>query len=248
MTTALRLSATAALVALLSACGGGGGTSSPNPTTPPPAQNTGPASTSTADLITFAQGGSATQLDAGVSRQTRNFTQNGLSGTVSVDRLAGTDFGLVQYRLGNDVSIYRLTGEVVSSMTLPSGFYNGPLAMNYRFDANSGWSVVQGEVNLVLNFETGELAIGGIASNEAHSIEIFGDAIVVNNEFVTTDATLRLRDAAAGGTFIRDEIGSVSGIAVSEGDNSAIFGLVDSTGNATGFEAVGGFTAILFLD
>lgn len=248
MNTALRLSATTALVALLSACGGGGGTSSPNPVTPPPAQNTGPASTSTADLISFAQGGSATQLDGGVSRQTRNFTQDGRSGTVSVDRLAGTDFGLVQYRVGNDVSIYRLSGEVVSNMTLPSGFYNGPLTMNYRFDANSGWAVVQGEANLALNFETGELAIGGIASNGSHSIELFGDATVVNNAFANADTTLRLRDAAAGGTFIRDETGSVSGIAVAEGDNSAIFGLVDSAGNATGFEASGGFTAILFQD
>lgn len=246
MNTLLRITASTALVATLAACGGGGGTSSPAPVTPPPAQTVAPTSTSTADLISFAQSGSLTTLDEGVTRRTRGFTQDGRSGVVVVDQLAGSDIGLVQYRLGNNVSIYRLTGEPVTTAVLPSGTYNGPLDMNYRFDSNSNWSVASGEINLALNFETGELAIGGIASSQNSVIELFGDANVVNNAFADNSTTVRLRDE--NGVFIRDEVGSVSGVLAESNGNQAIFSLVESTGNATGFEAQGGGTAILFRD
>lgn len=245
MTYFIRLATSASVLALLAACGGGGGTSSPSPTTPPPADPV-PASTSTADLIAFASGGASETLDAGVTRQTRSFVQGNQAGVVAVDSLEGTDLGLVQYRLGNDVFIYRLTGEQMASVTMPSGTYSGPLDMNYRFDAGSGWSVLSGDATLALNFETGDVAIGGMASNSQHSIELFGDAVLVGNSFADTNTILRLRDAAAGGSFIRDEAGTVSGLVGSSGGNQAIFGTVESVGAASGFEAGGGFAATLF--
>ena len=251
MNTIARLAAATALTSILAACGGGGGTSGPDPHTPPPTDpspDPTPRSTDTEDLIEFVQNGNMIRLDDGVSRRTRSFTQDGEAGTVAVDRLAGTDFGLVQYRLGNDVHIYRLTGEPVQSMTLPSGFYNGPLSMDYRFDGNSGWAAMSGEVNFALDFETGALAIGGIAGNDDHSISIFGDTTVVGNRFETDDVTLRLRDVQREGEFIRDENGRMHGIAVSEDGNPAIFGLIDSDGNPSGFMLRGGYSAIIFDD
>lgn len=246
MTNITRLLSASAVIALLSACGGGGGTSGPRPTTPAP---TAPASTSTADLVAFVgSGATQTTLDSGVTRRTRNFTEGGAVGTVAVDRLAGTDIGLVQYRLGDDVFIYRLTGEPVASMTLPSGAYNGPLDMNYSLDGGTSWSAMSGEANLSLDFATGEVGIGGIASDSKTSIELFGDAVLVDNRFIDTGTTLRLRDAAAGGTFVRDETGTVQGVAASHNGNQAIFGLVDGVNAATGFQASGGFTATAYPD
>ncbi len=246
MTTILRLLSASAAVALLSACGGGGGTSSPSPTTPPPS-STAPASTSTADLVAFVgSGATQTTLDSGVTRRARNFSQDGKSGTVAVDRLAGTDIGLVQYRLGNDVFVYRLTGEPVASMTLPSGAYNGPLDMNYTLNGGDTWRVMSGEANLALDMATGSVAIGGIAGNNRHSIEMFGDADLVDNRFVDRNTTLRLRNQEQGGTFMRDETGTVRGVTASHNGNQAIFGTVAGANETSGFEARGGFTATLF--
>lgn len=246
MTTVLRATMATSLIALLSACGGGGGSSGPSPAPQPPV-STGPSSTSTRALINFAQdGGQVTTLDNGVTRQTRLFQDGNTAGVVSVDRLAGTDIGLVQYRLGDDVFIYRLTGDPVASMSLPTGSYNGPLTLNYRFDDASNWRVVAGEVNLFLDFQSGDLAIGGLASNGIHSIELFGDAILEGGRFATDETTVRLRDAAGGGAMIRDEIGTVAGIAASHEGNQAIFGLVDGQNPDNGFAVEGGFTATLW--
>ena len=248
MNTTTRFLGATALLLVLAACGGGGGSSGPSPVTPPPADPT-PTGTTTRELVAFVNdGGHTTELDAGVTRRTRGFIQDGQNGTVAVDRVAGTDIGLVQYRLGDDVFIYRLTGEPVASMSMPSGIYNGPLDMNYRMDGDANWAVMAGQVNLALDFETGEIAIGGMATDRNHSIELFGDAQIVDNQFTDTNTTLRLRNAGRGGTLIRDEVGTVRGMAVSHEGNQAIFGLVDAMNDDNGFRVRGGFTATLDQD
>lgn len=239
---ALRTGAALAILFGLSACGGGGATTSMPPATNPPAP-TAPSSTQVNDLITFAaEGGTLSTLQTGVTRQTRTFTSNGTPGVVAVDRLAGTDVGLVQYRLGSDVFLYSLTGDPVGMASLPSGTFSGPLALNFRLDQNSGWTVMAGDANLSLNMATGRVGLGGIATDFVHSVELFGEANLVDGRFQTDAATLRLRDAAGGGMFIRDETGSVAGTANSQGGNHAIFGTLAGNNPSNGFQLNGGFT------
>lgn len=245
MTFSIRVTASALLLASLAACGsGGGGTSTPTPTPPPVEEQ--PASTSNRDLIDFASRGSSETLAPGVTRRSRAFAEDGVAGSVTVDRIAGSNHGLIQYRLGDDIFIYRLTGQPVANITAPSGNYNGPMNLNYRLDASSNWSVMSGEVNMLLDFESGELLIGGIASNDSgYGIEIFGDAQVVNGAFETDDMIVRLRE---GGVFLRDETGNAEGMIVSNDDRHAIFGLIGSENLENGFAMEGGFTGVLFRD
>lgn len=249
--TAPRMATAMALILGLSACGGGGGAdiaSTPPATRPAPTTPTAPTaptapSTEISSLIAFAaDGGALTQLQGGITRQTRTFTSNGTPGVVAVDRLAGTDVGLVQYRLGSDVFLYSLTGSPVGTASLPTGNFFGPLALNYRFDQNSGWSVMTGDANLHLDMTTGTVLLGGIATDNVRNLELFGEAALVNGRFETNGATLRLRDAPTG-MFIRDEVGTVTGIASSQDGNHAVFGTLSGANPTNGFQLNGGFAA-----
>lgn len=244
MNLSLRSTAGVLLIATLAACGGGGGgENAPRPIPDPVPTDQPPASTSNRDLIAFASQGASQTLAPGVTRSTRGFTENGVAGTVAVDRIAGSNHGLIQYRLGDDVFIYRISGQPVASVTMPSGNYNGPMNLNYRLDANSNWSVMSGEVNLHLDFTTGELLMGGIATgDDGYGIEIFGDARVVGGAFETDDVIVRLRQ---NGAHIRDENGNAEGIVISNDGNHAIFGLIGADNDINGFRMRGGFTGTL---
>ncbi|MBB4209324.1 hypothetical protein [Roseinatronobacter bogoriensis] len=255
----------------LMACGGGSSTNNGGYTQNPPqdappsggSQQTSnvPASTSNEDLIAFAAGGTSrpvggTTIDGEVTRQQRNFTdENGVRGTVAVDRLNGTDFGLIQYRLGNDIWIYRIDGEPVASHTLPGGRYVGNWDINYKFDHDTPWDIASGDFGMTLNIADGTVAIGGMAANARHSVEIFADANVVNNAFGADDVTYLsyiLRDQSVGGVFVRRERDegdfAVSGSGfVNDNGDAAFFGNTSANNPATGFEMEGGFAAPLII-
>lgn len=244
--TAPRMAAAIGLLFGLSACGGGGGgnIASTPPATNPPATTapTAPApSAQVNELIAFAaDGGDVMQLQGGITRQIRGFNVNGTPGFVSVDRLAGTNAGLVQHRQGNDVFLYSLTGNPVGVANLPTGNFFGPMALNYRFDQNSGWSVMVGNANLNLDIATGAVTLGGMATDNFRDMELVGNATLVNGRFETDGATFRLRDASTG-TIIRNETGTVTGIAASEAGNHAMFGVLSGTNPTNGFQLNGGF-------
>jgi hypothetical protein len=223
---------------LLSACGGGGGSVGPAPSQP------SPAAIDVASLVAFAsENPDSTTTTRGVVRQTRQFEEGGRSGVVVLDQLAGSDVGLVQYRLGNDVFVYSTTGEPVAGAAMPGGTYSGTMDMNYTFDSASAPGVLTGDVGMNLDIATGMVSMSSLASNANHSIEVFGDAALVDNAFTMTNANAVLRDQANGGVFVRNETVTVDGIAATNANGSAMFGTVEGFNAGTGFAVEGGFAA-----
>jgi hypothetical protein len=199
-----------------------------------------------ASLIAFAsENPDSTSNTRGVVRQSRAFEDGGRSGIVIVDTLEGSDVGLVQYRLGNDVFVYSTTGAPVAGAAMPGGTYSGTMNMNYTFDSASAPGVLTGDVGLNLDIATGMVSMSSLASNANHSIEVFGDAALVGNAFTMTNTTAVLRDQSAGGTFVRNETVNVDGIAATSASGSAMFGTVEGVNAGTGFSVNGGFAASL---
>jgi len=245
------------VASLLSACGGGGGSvSQVQPTTPPP---TGPAtgsaasglaSTDIADLISFADAGTSTDMNF------RTNTANGWTRTrncdgdacVTVDRVPGAEeAGLVVYQNGDDVFIYDVFGAEIATMAAPSGIYNGLLTANYRVGADGDWVATVGEMNLSLDMTAGTVAIGGILPYTSpdgvanSSIQFFGDADVAAGEF--TDPDLRVLVNAGNPSFF-ETTATTSGLLVSGDDGAAILGTIEATGDPDQLLLEGGYAAM----
>lgn len=236
---------------LLAACGGGGGATYDGPVTQPPndvTENSGPASMSLVDLVAFADEGTTTAKSfRGNETETWSQTRNCAGGEcVTVDRLPGAEtLGLVSYTNGTEAFLYSLMGEPVTDVALPSGIYNGDLTAQYRRGVDGDWIATFGEMNLLLDMQTGEVAIGGIldyqTASGSSSIQFFGDASVVNGAFV--DGQTRIIVDSGGAEQLVTE-GATTGLLADGADASAIFGLVSSHDVLNDFHLEGGFVAI----
>ena len=204
--------------------------------------DTGPASTSTRDLIAFANQGTSTSLGGGVTRKQRTVFINGKEVTVAVDSLPGFGNGLVQYRRGENVYLYTVAGEPITNIRMPSGNYVGVLTLNYQVAKGKPVRVAVGDMGMTLDAKTGNVAIGGLAGNRHNNIEFFADAKARDGAFTATNSIVRLRDG--NGNFIRDHKGTVKGTLATGKKGSAIFGTVSSRNEKTGWKLRGGYTAI----
>lgn len=245
MKTTLRSIVAISALALMAACGGGSGVTSvpaptkaptTNPNTPTAAK---PASTSTADLVAFANaGGDTLAVRDDVLRVSRTFD----GGSVSVDTVAGSKAGLVAYTNAKGVTEYRVNGTRKANIVVGSGSYNGPLQLTYRTSPNGALKSADGEFNMSVDFAGGTVATGGIAGNADNNIEFFGDAQIANGGFKDNATIVRLRDG--NGVRIRDYTGSTDGMFVNgaNGRDAAI-----GTVQATGLGLNGGFVANEYL-
>lgn len=209
---------------------------------------TGPKSMAVADLVAFADlGRTVTKSFRSNTTETWSRTQN-CDGTecVVVDRLPGaTGMGLVSYTNGSDAFLYSLMGTPVPGVEMPSGIYNGDLSAQYRRGADGDWIATIGEMNLLLDMETGEVLIGGILAyptmDGASSIQFFGEAMVVDGAF-KDEKTMILVDSAGTSELVTE--GTTSGILASGTDADAIFGLVEANDTLNEFYLKGGFIGV----
>ena len=257
----LKLTALLLTVSMLSACGGGGGG---DPVDPPPVDPTPtlPTRDSTiADKMAFAEKGSKTVMNwvqdpdshaYFAAPASSNYTavgtpwnrirncSNGVC--VQIDRLAGSDIGLVQYTNGSQDFIYDLAGKPVSNITLPSGQYNGPLEIRYRRTADGQWMLGTGDMGISLDMANGEALFGGIVDYKASdgsdsSIEIYADGTVKNGELIDNGTTVHVNRSGVDQQTLTGEIGGY----LSHGTNAdAIIGTVEAASNS-GFQMTGGF-------
>ncbi|MCW3782542.1 hypothetical protein [Defluviimonas salinarum] len=201
-----------------------------------------PASTSPADLIAFAMnGGTTSVISHGVERTVRYAEVNGELATVLVDKVPGAGYGLIQYRVGDDMTLYKIDESAVAT-ALPAGDYLGNFDVTYRMDGTSAWQDGHGDIGLGLDPVTGTVTYGSMASAADTSVEFYGTATYANGAFSDNGATVVLRQD---GNFVRHEAGSLNGIMVGDSLNSAAIGTVSATNAVTGFAAEGGFTAPL---
>lgn len=247
------------VASLLSACGGGGGSVSQiQPTTPPPTgpatgsgdEGGGLASTEIADLISFADAGSVSNMqfrDNVANGWTRSRNCDG-DACVTVDRVPGADgAGLVVYQDGDDVFIYDVFGSEIATMAAPTGIYNGLLTANYRVGADGDWVATVGEMNIWLDMAEGTASIGGILPYTSpdgfakNSIQFFGDADLEAGEF--TDPDLRVLVNAGNPSFF-ETTATTSGLLVTGEDGAAILGTVEATGDPAQLLLEGGFAAM----
>lgn len=119
----LKSAAILGLMTMAACSGGSGGSGSVSPVTPP--SDTGPASTSSADLLAYVlDGGSevsnGSHSNDDITRLQRTGVVDGETVVVTVDQLPDGSNGLIQYRNGDDLTIYTLDDTLVASTTVPS--------------------------------------------------------------------------------------------------------------------------------
>lgn len=233
------------IVSLLSACGGssGGGGNSGGGSTPPPAVDTGPASRSSADLLDYVLDGGSEVYNYhsdrnNITRMQRSTTIDGEQVVVTVDQLAGGSNGLIQYRSGDDVTVYKLDDTLVASTNTPDGQYNGTFDVSYSVDGGATWTNGTGDAGVVLDTTSGEAHFGGMASNTSSagdltSVEYYSTSDLVDGQFVDNAASVVYRED--GFTAGRYE-GELSGMVLDDG----VVGIVGA--NSGDFQASGGFT------
>lgn len=209
---------------------------------------TGPASLSVVDLVAFAdKGNTVTKSFRTNTTETWTRTTNCEAGEcVVVDRLPGAnDMGLVSYTDGTDAFLYSLMGQPVTGVDLPSGIYNGDLSAQYKRGADGDWIATFGEMNLLLDMETGEVLIGGILAyptiDGTSSIQFFGEAMVVDGVF-KDEKTMILVDSAGSTELVTE--GITSGMLTHGTDADAIFGLVEANDSVNEFYLNGGFIGV----
>ncbi len=193
-------------VAVLTACGGGGGgTSTGSSTVTPPTNGsaTSPASTSSADLISFLEADATTisspyGSDKGISRVERTVSSNGETVTVTADRFADGTYGLIQYVSGDNTRLYTLDDGLVATTKSPDGRYNGTFEVNYTVDGGTTWNVGTGDSIIVLDTEKGTADFGGMAtattSTGTNSVEYYSTAALVDGKFTDSAASVNYRE------------------------------------------------------
>ncbi|WP_226562636.1 hypothetical protein [Salipiger thiooxidans] len=234
------------VVAMLSACGGssGGGANPGGDGTPTPVEpDTGPASASSSDLLDYVLDGGSQVYNYhsnrnNITRMQRSTTVDGEQVVVTVDQLAGGSNGLIQYRNGDDLTIYKLDDTLVASTNTPDGQYNGAFDVNYSVDGGTTWEVGTGDAGATINTSTGEANFGGMATSNREdgsfsSIEYYSTSDLVDGQFVDNAASVVHRED--GGTQGLYE-GTLNGMVLDDG----IVGIVG--GNNRDFQASGGFT------
>lgn len=189
------------------------------------------------DLLSFvADGGVYTSSVGGVDRYTR--TARNASGdwvTVTVDYLPGDLIGLVSSRVHGEMAAYSV-GEALTPVSLPEGLYNGVFDVTYR-DGNSAVQVASGDMSAYIDLTSGQVLFGGMAIGSTGSLEVYGEADLVDGAFASTDQLVVLRDA--NGSYIRDEAADVSGITTDD----HVIGMIEGYNAETDFEVQGGFVA-----
>ncbi|MBW3243629.1 hypothetical protein KUV57_13225 [Epibacterium sp. DP7N7-1] len=234
---------TVAVLGLMSvaACGGGSGGSAP--TQPPVTPDTGPASTSSADLLDYVlDGGSEVynyEADRNnITRLQRSTTVNGETVVVTVDQLAGGSNGHIMYKKGDDMMVYALDDSQVASTNTPDGQFNGTFDVSYSVDGGATWVDGTGDASAVINTGTGTADFGGMASNtstsgDVTSVEFYSTSNLVDGQFNDNAADVIYRE---GGLTAGQYDGEVNGMVLDDG----VVGLVGS--NSGDFVATGGFT------
>lgn len=243
-------------LSVLAACGGGGsgGNSSGSASVTPPVNGTvtQPASTSSADLISFLEQGATTVSnpygsDKGISRVQRTATVNGETVTVTADRFADGTYGLIQYVSGDNTRLYTLDDGLVATTKSPDGRYNGTFEVNYTVDGGNTWNVGTGDSGIVLDTATGKADFGGMAtaynSAGSNSVEYYSTSDLVGGKFSDNSAIVNYRE---NGAFVEQYQGTIEGTAIDVGDSFGVVGLVG--GDDGVFQANGGFTSIWQAD
>lgn len=236
---------TVAVLGLMSvaACGGGGGGSNPATPSTPPTADTGPASTSPADLVDYVLDGGSEVYNYhsdrnNITRMQRSTTVDGEQVVVTVDQLAGGSNGLIQYRNGNDLTIYTLDDTLVATTNTPDGQYNGTFDVSYSVDGGATWTNGTGDAGVVLDTTSGEAHFGGMASNtsaagDLTSVEYYSTSDLVGGRFVDNAASVVYReDGYTAGQYE----GQLNGLVLDDG----VVGIVGA--NSGDFQASGGFT------
>lgn len=233
------------ITSFLGACGGssGGGGNSGDGNTAPPAVDTGPASSSSSDLLDYVLDGGSKVYNYhsdrnDITRMQRATTVDGERVVVTVDQLAGGSNGLIQYRNGDDLTIYTLDDTLVAGTNTPDGQYNGAFDVSYSVDGGATWEVGTGDAGVTISTATGEANFGGMATanrddGSFSSIEYYSTSDLVDGQFVDNAASVVHReDGAAQGLYE----GTLNGMVLDDG----VVGIVGGTdGN---FQANGGFT------
>ena len=242
----------------LTACGGGGGgggvsqppvitdpgdtdpdDTDPDDTVNPPV--VGPLSTSTADLVTYAQAGTTAGFENGVMRSRNVKSADGVIHNAHYDSLAGSTNGRVTYVNSDGEAIYRLVGDTPTSVTAPSGVYTGEIDMSWKDGADDDLHTASGRMAIVLNLQSGSASVDSIVDDNANNvIQVIGSANVVGGALKGDAMTVLVGDAE--GANIRNETGTLDGVIASGTDSSAIFGTVGSSNTANGWEMTGGFS------
>ncbi|MSU90870.1 hypothetical protein GE300_14800 [Rhodobacteraceae bacterium 2CG4] len=248
MTKFLTSTAAAACLFALAACGGGagsGGGASPTPVSAPT------KSSSTADMIAFAEDGgtseaiTATPSSTGpgpITRTTRSVTVDGKVTTVMTDATSEGVVGIVELTK-DGVATYRFNDDAAIVTGAASGRYAGRTNATYRLDNGSSEVSGDGSFNLVLDTGTGEANYGltVYADDGSSSVEAYGAAAYANGRFDETNDGVILRDE--NGTVIRtnEELTIDGAIIGSDAVNAAAGTIVGETG--TGFMIDGVFMA-----
>lgn len=243
-------------LSVLAACGGGGsdGNGSGSASITPPVNGTvnQPASTSSADLISFLEQGATTVnnpygSDKGISRVQRTSTANGETITVTADRFVDGTYGLIQYVSGDNTRLYTLDDGLVATTKSPDGRYNGTFEVNYTVDGGTTWNVGTGDSIIVLDTEKGTADFGGMATayngTGSNSIEYYGGSSLQNGEFADASASVHYRE---NGAYVSSHTGTIDGTAIDVGDTLGVVGLVGGDDGA--FQANGGFSTIWQAD
>lgn len=238
----------AILLALaLSACGGGGGSSHNGPVVDPkpqpePVPTTGPASTSTADLLAFARTGSTAPLENGINRTRR--TQGGHSAWV--DSVAGSNVERITYRSPTGELITRVVGADTTAATPTTGVYTGTTDLAWGSDKLAEQRRDGARIAIGVDAAEGTGWVDSIASTDQSTIQLLGGVDVVGGKITTNDLTVNVRDGE--GRFIRNEVGSLEGTFTNGSGNPAILGTVGSRDGVDGFWLDGGFSVGLKND
>ena len=233
---------TVAVLGLMSVAACGGGSGGGGTTTPPPV-DTGPASTSSADLLDYVLDGGSKVYNYhsdqnNITRMQRETTIDGETVVVTVDQLEGGSNGLIQYRNGDDLTIYTLDDTLVASTDTPDGQYNGAFDVSYSVDGGTSWEVGTGDASATISTSTGEANFGGMATatrgdDSSSSIEYYSTADLVNGQFVDNAASVIHRE---NGMTQGQYEGQLNGMVLTDG----VVGTVG--GNDGDFMANGGFT------
>ena len=224
-----------AAFSLLLACGGGSAVTSDITPQKAPAQSseaavTAPVSTSTADLLAFAKGGSTSILHDDVLRITRESGGN----AVVYDSVAGSNTGLLMYSDADGDISYRVTEEAHPDVVIGSGIYTGPMEMTYSTTSSGALKNAVGDLRMSIDFEKGTVSTDGLAGNSINNLQVFGSGVIKDGQFQDDKTTIRLLDGQ--GNFIQDYTGSTSGVLTNgaEGRDAVVGTLLASDLRMTG--------------
>lgn len=154
----------------LSACGSAG----VNTIVPPVAPDDIPVSTSSGDLIAFAEAHGGGQTP-GLAYAHALGSFSGEALTVDAYRVPGAQYSLVRYASESEVVNYLLDppnlAEPVGGVT-----YAGPLDIFYRDNTSTSWTHADGVASIATNFSDNSIELSGNATGGGRGFDLSGNA------------------------------------------------------------------------